>query len=149
MADSIIGEVAKEIKELGKDTAREVVKQTADTGAEFFKSLIGASELPSLSPEEREKLVKDKEAEKQKNLAQVRKQLRKQLLPREKREESAFERARREEIWRKQRTTELAEQRQKETLYQPTPHPRRGDIRQLTHRARRQRQVEIGKIPGQ
>ncbi|MBI1869494.1 hypothetical protein HYS11_00810 [Candidatus Gottesmanbacteria bacterium] len=73
MAKSIIGGVTEEIKELGKDVAKESAKQPLEIGKDFFRQMIGMEGVTAPSKEEQEKNIAQKKQEEEKKTARIRK----------------------------------------------------------------------------
>lgn len=147
MATSIIGQISEEIKELGRDTGKAVVKEVAQTGADFFKAILNMDPGSKMTAEQLTKKKAEDEAEKQANLAKQRKALKELMLAKQQPQESAFERVKQEEQWKKQRQVELVKQKQMQPLQQMSSKPQRGNL--FAVKRRKQNQVEMQKLPGQ
>lgn len=144
---TIIKQITEEIKELGKDTVKEVAKQTTESGKDFFKAFVGLKDAKPVSTDEyKDKSTKQTEDD-QKKLAEIRKRLREQMHPQQQNQPSAFEQAQQQEQYQKQRQVELAKQKQQSQLPTISAKPQRGSL--LAHKKRKQNQVELGKLPGQ
>ncbi len=147
MANSILGTIGDEIKEIGKDTAKAVVEQTQEAGKDVFKAIIGMPDAKSVSPKEYENKTQEQIAQDQKNIAETRKRLKQQMMVQKGSGPSDFEQKKQEEIMLKQRQVELAKQKQQQQLPAMSQKPQRGNLGAV--RKRQTSHIEVGKLPGQ
>lgn len=147
MVKTIIKGVLEEIKELGKDTIKEGAKEVKKMPLIPMDELLGMKGAKSLPEEEYAQKQKEQLENDKKKLAEMRKRLKEQMMVPKEPEPTLFEKAKQEEVWKKQRQVELAKQKQMQQLPTIVPKAQRGSL--LAFKKRKVSHVETGKTPGQ
>lgn len=147
MPQSVFGAISDEIKEVVKDTAREVVNIPKETGKQFFTQMLDISKEANLTPEQLAKKKSEDERKKQEALALHRKKLMEEMQNARQPQKTKYEQAKEQEIYEKQRQVELQKQQQRSQLPQMSQKAKPGGL--FARKKKPMNTMEMAKKPTQ
>lgn len=144
---NVFGAISDEIKEVVKETAREVVNVPKETGKQFFTQMLDISKEAHMTPEQLAKKKADDEKKKQEALALHRKKLMEEMQGARQPQKNKYEQAKEQEIYEKQRQVEMQRQQQMAQLPQMSQKAKAGGL--FARKKKPMNTMEMAKKPTQ